>query len=166
MALQHVITSFILAAPVRVRVAGALDRKDTGEVAFVSNGKVYNNIKYDNTWHTFDVGSRFDLVALVDKTDTYLMLATEKLSEIRYGDDEEESIHCWTETNGVFLRRASFEKITASARPVEEGDLELEDPKPDLQGEEEPVDFGTVLTDVTTTTVDSTESDDQAAAAK
>lgn len=139
MAARTVITSFILLAPCRVRVAGALDKNDEGQCAFVAGGKVYDNSKYDSSWHTFPEGTKFELAAIVDKTDTYCLLAKEKISEVRTNDEGEEYKVSKTELNGVFVRRKSWEKLLAAA-----GDQVAETPEP-----EDKVEFGTDLADVT-----------------
>lgn len=134
---RTVITAFVLANDTRVRVAGALDKNDEGTIAFVAGGKVYDNAKYDNSWHTFPAGTKFEVAALIDKTDSYCLLAKERITSIVTDDEGNEKKVTKTETNGVFLRRMAYEKLLKNVEAVEEAPPA----EPDI-------DFGTPAKDV------------------
>ena len=129
---RNVITHFTLARATRVRVA-----KADGDCLFLAGGKVYENGRYDGKWHEFPEGTRFELCAAVDKTDTYLLLAKEKTVTITKDEEGNEVKTAKTELIPVFLRRMSFEKICAAAA------ADVVDEAP-----EEAAEFGTPLSDV------------------
>jgi len=131
---RNVITHFTLARETRVRVA-----KADGDCMFLAGGKVYENGRYDGKWHKFPEGTRFELCAAVDKTDTYLLLAKEKTVTVTKDEEGNEKKTSKTELIPVFLRRMSFEKLCAAAAV----DVVAEAPPED-------VDFGTPLVDVET----------------
>lgn len=135
---RTVITAFEIVKACRVRVAGALDKNDEGTCAFVAGGKVYDNSKYDGSWHKFPEGTKFEVACLVDKTDTYCLLAKEKISEVVVDEEGNETTVTRTETNGVFLRRLAYEKLLKHAEATI-----LEDTEPKAE-----VEFGTPAADV------------------
>jgi len=124
----NMITSFTISKPIRVRVASVFDHNDEGDFAFMARGRVFDNAKYDNRWHTFAEGTVFDVACIVDKTDTYCVLATEELVKTEVSDKGNEVSFFETEVNGVFLRRKSFYKLLAAVAVPEDIDVDdLED---------------------------------------
>lgn len=107
---RKVITKFEIGSDIRVRVAGS-----DGDCLFLAGGKIIDNEKYDGKWHKFPAGTKFEVAAIVDKTDTYLLLAKEKITTVTKDDEGNEKSSTKTETNGVFLRRMSYEKLVAAA---------------------------------------------------
>lgn len=129
---RNVITHFTLAQETRVRVA-----KADGDCLFLAGGKVYENGRYDGKWHKFPEGTRFELCAAVDKTDTYLLLAKEQTVTITKDEEGNEKKSSKTELIPVFLRRMSYEKLCEAAA------ADVVDEAP-----EEAAEFGTPLSDV------------------
>lgn len=121
---RKVITKIVIGSDVRVRVAGS-----DGDCMFLAGGKIYDNEKYDGKWHKFPEGTQFELAAIVDKTDTYLVLAKEKITTVSKDEEGNEKTSTKTEVNGVFLRRMSYEKLlsAASAPEVQEDSEVVED---------------------------------------
>ena len=133
---RNVITHFTLAQETRVRVA-----KADGDCLFLAGGKVYENGRYDGKWHKFPEGTRFELCAAVDKTDTYLLLAKEKTVTVTKDEEGNEKKSSKTELIPVFLRRMSYEKLCAAAAVTDVVD----------EASEEAAEFGTPLSDVEVT---------------
>jgi hypothetical protein len=105
---RSIVTSFTLARDARIRIAG-------GDVQFVAGDKIYDNVKYQNSWHNFPAGTRFDVAAMVDQTDTYLLIATEAVPVEGKDADGNPTITRRKESFGIFARKMSYEKLMAAA---------------------------------------------------
>lgn len=125
---RTVITNFVINSPVRVRVA-----KADGDCMFVAGGKVYENGQYDGKWHKFPENTKFEVVVAVDKTDTYMLLAKEKVTVVTEDDEGNEKTSTKTKLIPVFLRRMSYQKLVNAAAPIE------------VSEEEKNADFGAPL---------------------
>jgi hypothetical protein len=102
------IIKLVLVEECRIRVAG-------GTVEFVHGGKILDNSVLEDSWHTFPENTTFELIARMERTETYLLKVTE---EVVTKVDGKTSVR--TAEYGVFLRGMSWDKLRDHAEEVHE----------------------------------------------
>jgi hypothetical protein len=125
----------------RLRIAG-------GEVCWMHDGKVLDNQTLEDSWHTFPAGTRFDVQAVMLRTETFLLRVTEEVvTKAPNADGKTHSTRVSDRTYGIFIRGMSFDKLIDVSDildldadlEVSEDDVTASAPEPtDMSGHETP----------------------------